>query len=39
VAETTLVKRLRTANGVEKAYNPASTNLPSALAKPAGTTR
>jgi carboxyl-terminal processing protease len=35
VAETTLVKRLRAANGVEKAYNPASANLPSVLAKPA----
>jgi carboxyl-terminal processing protease len=34
VAETTLVKRLRSANGVEKAYNPTSANLPSALKKP-----
>jgi carboxyl-terminal processing protease len=38
VAESTLVKRLRTANGVDKAYNPASANLPAALAKPAPAT-
>jgi carboxyl-terminal processing protease len=31
VAETTLVKRLRSGTTVEKAYNPASANLPSAL--------
>ncbi|MEB3185448.1 MAG: S41 family peptidase [Cyanobacteriota bacterium] len=31
VAESTLVKRLRSANTVEKAYNPASANLPSAV--------
>jgi carboxyl-terminal processing protease len=36
VAESALVKRLRSANGVDKAYNPASANLPAALAKPAG---
>ena len=30
VAETTLVKRLRNANSVEKAYNPASANVPAA---------
>ncbi|MCT0216488.1 PDZ domain-containing protein [Synechococcus sp. CS-1330] len=32
VAETTLVKRLRNANSVEKAYNPRSANLPAAVA-------
>ena len=32
VAETTLVKRLRSANSVEKAYNPRSANLPAAVA-------
>ncbi len=32
VAETTLVKRLRNANSVEKAYNPRSANVPAALA-------
>ena len=32
VAETTLVKRLRNANSVEKAYNPRNANLPSAVA-------
>ncbi|MDA0716873.1 MAG: S41 family peptidase [Cyanobacteria bacterium] len=31
VAETTLVKRLRSSNGVEKAYIPSSANLPAAL--------
>jgi carboxyl-terminal processing protease len=31
VAESTLVKKLNTANSMEKAYNPASANLPSAL--------
>jgi carboxyl-terminal processing protease len=30
VAETTLVKRLRNANSVEKAYNPATANVPAA---------
>ena len=30
VAETTLVKKLRSANSVEKAYSPTSTNLPAA---------
>ncbi|MEX0588545.1 MAG: S41 family peptidase [Cyanobium sp.] len=40
VAESTLMKRLRSANGVgtgagNKAYNPASANLPAALANPA----
>jgi carboxyl-terminal processing protease len=38
VAESALVKRLRSANGVDKAYNPASANLPAALAKPAAST-
>jgi len=38
VAESALVKRLRSANGVDKAYNPASANLPAALAKPADST-
>jgi len=32
VAESTLVKRLRNANSVEKAYNPRSANVPAALA-------
>ena len=32
VAETTLVKRLRNANSVEKAYNPRSANVPAAVA-------
>ena len=32
VAETTLVKRLRNANSVEKAYNPSSANVPAAVA-------
>ncbi|CAK6690292.1 hypothetical protein OGCDGJMD_00802 [Cyanobium usitatum str. Tous] len=32
VAETTLVKRLRNANTVEKAYNPRSANVPAAVA-------
>ncbi|MCP9802973.1 PDZ domain-containing protein [Cyanobium sp. T1G-Tous] len=32
VAETTLVKRLRNSNSVEKAYNPRSANLPAAVA-------
>jgi carboxyl-terminal processing protease len=32
VAETTLVKRLRNANSVEKAYNPHSANVPAAVA-------
>ncbi|MDP4880582.1 MAG: S41 family peptidase [Cyanobium sp. MAG_137] len=31
VAETTLVKRLRNANSVEKAYNPRSANVPAAI--------
>ena len=31
VAETTLVKRLRNANTVEKAYNPRSANVPAAI--------
>ena len=32
VAESTLVKRLRNANSVEKAYNPRSANVPAAVA-------
>ncbi|MCP9880233.1 PDZ domain-containing protein [Cyanobium sp. A1C-AMD] len=32
VAESTLVKRLRNANSVEKAYNPSSANVPAAVA-------
>ncbi len=35
-AETTLVKRLRNANTVEKAYNPASANVPAATSSSAG---
>ena len=38
VAETTLVKKLRNANSVEKAYNPTSANLPAATSTNASTT-
>lgn len=38
VAESTLAKRLRNANTVEKAYNPTSSNLPAATSTSAAKT-
>jgi carboxyl-terminal processing protease len=38
VAETTLVKKLRSAGSVEKAYNPTSANVPAAVAGSSTTT-